>query len=81
MSKDSFIEKLDSLISSIFSSALSEEKVEEPKVNHIPQTIEEYTELTGKRFRMTKAQKEFGMSRQEAFEEFINLWSVGKKTK
>lgn len=72
MSKDSFIEKLDSLISSIFSSVLSEEKIEEPKVDDTPQTIKEYTELTGKRFRMTKTQKESGLSREEAFQEFIN---------
>tara|TARA_R110002051_G_scaffold309096_1_gene381509 strand:- start:748 stop:969 length:222 start_codon:yes stop_codon:yes gene_type:complete len=36
-------------------------------------TPEMYKEKTGKRFRMTKEQKTRGMSRKEAFEEFINL--------
>jgi len=72
MSNDSFIKKLDSLISSIFSSSLKDEKGEEPQEDDTPQTIEEYTQLTGKRFRMPKLQKETGCSRQEAFEEFIN---------
>ena len=71
MSNDSFIKKLDAMISSIFSSALKKDKVEEPKSEDVPQTIEEYTQLTGKRFRMTKQQKESGTSRQDAFQEFI----------
>lgn len=33
--------------------------------------IEEYTRVTGKRFRMTKAQKMAGVSREQAFEEFV----------
>lgn len=33
--------------------------------------IEEYTRATGKRFRMTKAQKVAGVSREQAFEEFV----------
>ena len=72
MSNDSFLKNLDDMISSIFSSVLSKEKtVEEVKSEGVPQTIEEYTQLTGKRFRMTKQQKESGTSRQEAFQEFI----------
>jgi len=31
----------------------------------------EYTERTGKRFRMTKEQKERGLSRDDAFQEFV----------
>jgi len=60
------------MISSIFSSSLKGEEVEEPKYEDVPQTIEEYTKVTGKRFRMTKNQKESGLSRQDAFQEFIN---------
>lgn len=37
------------------------------------QTIEEYTQQTGKRFRMTKDQITRGISREEAFKEFINM--------
>ena len=74
MSKDSFIKRLDAMISSIFSSSLKGEEVEEPQEEEAtsPQSIEEYTELTGKRFRMTKTQKDSGLTRQEAFEDFIN---------
>jgi hypothetical protein len=32
---------------------------------------EDYTKKTGKRFRMTKAQKEAGISREQAFQEFM----------
>ena len=73
MDKDLFLKRLDDMISSIFSSSLKGEKVEEPQEEEVdaPQTIEEYTQSTGKRFRMTKNQKESGLSRQEAFEEFI----------
>ena len=71
MDKDSFLKRLDDMISSIFSSSLKEEPTEEPKADDTPQTIEEYTRLTGKRFRMTKNQKESGLSRQDAFQEFI----------
>ena len=71
MSNDSFLKNLDDMISSIFSSVLKDKPAEEPKSEDAPQTIEEYTQLTGKRFRMTKTQKDSGLSRQEAFEEFI----------
>lgn len=32
---------------------------------------EDYTKKTGKRFRMTKAQKESGVSREQAFQQFM----------
>jgi len=69
--KDSFLKKIDNMISSIFSSSLEEEPAKKPKSKNVPQTIEEYTVLTGKRFRMTKCQKELGLSRHAAFREFI----------
>ena len=73
MDKDSFLKRLDDLISSIFSSSLKggENVEEEAAPDTTPQTIEEYTQITGKRFRMTKQQKESGTSRQDAFQEFI----------
>tara|TARA_Y100001963_G_C6724202_1_gene420625 strand:+ start:283 stop:627 length:345 start_codon:yes stop_codon:yes gene_type:complete len=43
----------------------------EAKVVHKATTPDEYRERTGKRFRMTKEQKERGLSRDEAFKEFI----------
>ena len=70
MDKDSFLKRLDDMISSIFSSSLKgEEKVEEEKTYAGPRSIQEYTESTGKRFRVTKDQKERGLSRDEAFKE------------
>lgn len=38
--------------------------------NGIPNTIQEYTEHTGKRFRMLKDQKARGLTREQAFEEW-----------
>jgi len=32
---------------------------------------EDYTKKTGKRFRMTKAQKESGITREQAFQQFM----------
>jgi len=40
---------------------------EQPKTPALYESIEEYTATTGKRFRMTKDQKELGMTREEAF--------------
>jgi hypothetical protein len=39
------------------------------KVGDIYESIEDYTQRTGKRFRMTKEQKQRGLSRDEAFTE------------
>lgn len=70
MNKDSFLKRLDDMISSIFSSSLKEEgKSKEEKTYDGPRSIQEYTESTGKRFRMTKDQKDRGISRDEAFKE------------
>ena len=40
-----------------------------PRVGDIYEGIEDYTQRTGKRFRMTKEQKQQGLSRDEAFTE------------
>jgi len=63
--KDSFIKKLDDMISSIFSSSFKEKE----ETYEGPRSIQEYTQSTGKRFRVTKDQKERGLSREEAFKE------------
>jgi|SanBayMetagenome_1026888.scaffolds.fasta_scaffold474425_1 hypothetical protein len=39
------------------------------------ESIEHYTKMTGKRFRMTKEQKTRNMSREEAFQEFLRQGS------
>ena len=66
MNKASFLKEIDLMISSIFSSALSSKG---EKVYAGPRSIQEYTQSTGKRFRMTKDQKDRGVSREEAFKE------------
>ena len=66
MDKESFAKKLNEMISSIFSSALADRN---EKVYEGPRSIQEYTQSTGKRFRMTKDQKDRGLSREEAFKE------------
>lgn len=40
-------------------------------------SIEDYTAKTGKRFRITKDQKTRNISREQAFEEFLNEMSKG----
>ena len=69
MTDDSFIKKIDDMISSIFSSALNKSEEEEVEIYAGPRSIQEYTQSTGKRFRMTKDQKERGLSRDDAFRE------------
>lgn len=39
-------------------------------------TPEEYKVATGKRFRMTKEQKSRGLTRQEAFNEYVSGQSI-----
>ena len=68
MNKDSFLKEIDLMISSIFSSALG---VKGEKAYEGPRSIQEYTQSTGKRFRMTKDQKDRGLSREQAFKESI----------
>tara|TARA_R100001594_G_scaffold92484_1_gene126804 strand:- start:146 stop:409 length:264 start_codon:yes stop_codon:yes gene_type:complete len=57
-------------------SDLIEESIEKhfdgQKPTVIYENIEDYNRKTGKRFRMTKDQKERGLSRQEAFHESFN---------
>mgnify|MGYP000220980647 CR=1 FL=1 len=67
--KNSFTNKIDEIVSMMFSSALKDDTSEEDTKYDGPRTIQEYTESTGKRFRVTKDQKERGLSREEAFKE------------
>ena len=67
---------LMNLIDEAFNTHYNEEpsSTEAPPVEELTPTtpalyesIEDYTAKTGKRFRMTKRQKELGMTREEAF--------------
>ena len=78
MTDDAFFEELSNLISDAFDGAFGRKikkpkiekpapQKEQPKTPSLYESIEDYTAKTGKRFRMTKSQKELGMTREEAF--------------
>ena len=77
MTDDKFFDELSSLINDafdgVFGRKVSQPKKPAPKVKEQPKTsslyesIEDYTAKTGKRFRMTKEQKNLGLTRDEAF--------------
>ena len=78
MTDDAFFEELSNLISDAFDGAFGRKtkelkiekpapQKEQPKTPALYESIEDYTAQTGKRFRMTKSQKELGMTREEAF--------------
>ena len=66
---DSFFGVLSNIIDEAFSKVFTEKKetISSPSATY--STIKEYTEQTGKRFRMSKDQKERGLTREEAFTE------------
>ena len=66
---DGFFGVLSNIIDEAFSKVFTEKKEESHRSAAPYASIEEYTEQTGRRFRMTKNQKERGLTRQEAFAE------------
>ncbi len=66
---DSFFGVLSNIIDEAFSKVFTEKNEESLQSGQQYSTIEEYTAATGKRFRMTKDQKERGLTREEAFTE------------
>jgi len=76
MTDNKTLEMLMSLIDGAFSNHYSSKENEitpapkeeiTPKTPALYESIEDYTAKTGKRFRMTKDQKNLGMTREEAF--------------
>ena len=78
MTDEKFFDELSSLINDafdgVFGRKVSQPKVtkpapkkEQPKTSSLYESIEDYTAKTGKRFRMTKEQKNLGLTREEAF--------------
>ena len=79
MTDDAFFEELSNIINNAFDGAFGRKETElkiekpapvikeQPKTPALYESIEDYTAQTGKRFRMTKNQKELGMTREEAF--------------
>jgi|TARA_A100000172_G_scaffold24677_2_gene14418 hypothetical protein len=66
---DGFFGVLSNIIDEAFSKVFTEKKetISSPSAGY--SSIKEYTEQTGKRFRMSKNQKERGLTREEAFVE------------
>ena len=70
--EDRTFEILSELIDEVFSTHYNKETTPKPAPQQehstaVYESIEDYTAQTGKRFRMTKRQKELGMTREEAF--------------
>ena len=66
---DGFFGVLSNIIDEAFSKVFTEKKETISSSSSTYSTIKEYTEQTGKRFRMSKDQKERGLTREEAFAE------------
>ena len=66
---DSFFGVLSNIIDEAFSKVFTEKKEDHSSPSSEYTSIKEYTEQTGKRFRMSKDQKERGLTREEAFTE------------
>lgn len=65
---DQYFEAFDKLVDKAFSDAFQKEPTKDVTITQpIYESIEDYTAKTGKRFRMTKGQKELGYTREEAF--------------
>ena len=69
MKKNDLFKMIDDVVANVFSSSLKGESETPEEGYEGPRSIREYTESTGKRFRVTKDQKERGLSREEAFKE------------
>ena len=78
MTDEKFFDELSSLINDAFDGVFGRKestpelpklapKKEQPQTPALYESIEDYTAQTGKRFRMTKEQKNLGMTRDEAF--------------
>ena len=71
MEKDSELMKiLEGILDEVFPDTM-EKHFDEQKPEVIYENIEDYTNKTGKRFRMNKDQKERGLSREDAFSELF----------
>ena len=66
---DGFFGVLSNIIDEAFSKVFTEKRKVSESSSPKYASIEEYTGETGKRFRMSKDQKERGLTRQEAFAE------------
>ena len=71
MEKDNdFMKILEGILDEVFDDSM-EKHFDNKKPEVIYENIEDYTNKTGKRFRMNKDQKERGLNREEAFGELF----------
>jgi hypothetical protein len=63
-------EMMEEILNEVFPDSM-EKHFDDKKPEIIYENIEDYTNKTGKRFRMNKDQKERGLSRKEAFGELF----------
>ena len=76
MKDEKMLEMLSNLIDGAFANHYSTKEndiSETPTAPTLYESIEDFTTKTGKRFRMTKDQKQRNLTRDEAFSEFTHI--------
>ena len=62
---------IEDRITNLISDAIKQELAQSSDINAPFLSIEDYTSKTGKRFRMTRAQRDAGLTREQAFQQFM----------
>jgi hypothetical protein len=62
---------IEDRITQLISDALKQELAQSNDINAPFLNIEDYTAKTGKRFRITRAQRDAGLTREQAFQQFM----------
>tara|TARA_R100000231_G_scaffold139289_1_gene119969 strand:+ start:302 stop:517 length:216 start_codon:yes stop_codon:yes gene_type:complete len=62
---------IEDRLATVIDKALKRQLSNSNDINAPFMDIEDYKKKTGKRFRMTKAQRESGLTREQAFQEFM----------
>jgi len=70
--EDRLSELLDKIVNQAFNDGFGQDLPDDMLSGSMPKysSIQEYTERTGKRFRMTKKQTDRGLTREASFDEF-----------
>tara|TARA_R110000824_G_scaffold76201_3_gene193145 strand:- start:282 stop:530 length:249 start_codon:yes stop_codon:yes gene_type:complete len=70
--EDRLSELLDKIVNQAFNDGFGRDLPDDILSGSLPKytSIKEYTERTGRRFRMTKKQTDRGLNREESFDEF-----------
>ena len=62
---------IEDRITNLVSDAIKQELAQSNDINAPFLNIEDYTSKTGKRFRMTRVQRDAGLTREQAFQQFM----------